>query len=54
MYNGGEVIFMAKVKFTTTLDSEIIKKAKIEAIKLGISVAELLEILINQYFSLKK
>ena len=38
-----------KKKFTTTLEEEIIKKAKIKAIKEGISVAELLEKLIKDY-----
>lgn len=41
---------MGKVKFTTTLERELVKKAKIEAIELGISVAEFLERLLNQYF----
>ena len=34
---------MAKSKFTTTLDTELLKQAKIEAIQLDISVAEFLE-----------
>ena len=37
---------MAKSKFTTTLDTELLKQAKIEAIQLDISVAEFLEKLI--------
>lgn len=41
---------MAKTKFTTTLDTELLKKAKIEAIQLEVSVAEFLERLINNYF----
>ena len=45
-----EVIDMAKSKFTTTLDTELLKQAKIEAIQLDISVAEFLEKLINEYF----
>lgn len=38
-----------KKKFTTTLDSELIKQAKIKAVENGISVAELLEKLLNDY-----
>ena len=38
-----------KKKFTTTLDDELIKKAKIKAIEENISVAELIEKLINEY-----
>lgn len=38
-----------KKKFTTTLDDEVIKKAKIKAIEENISVAELIEKLINEY-----
>lgn len=38
-----------KKKFTTTLDEELIKKAKIKAIEEGISVAELIENLLNSY-----
>ncbi len=45
------MIFVAKIKFTTTLDSELVKKAKIEAIERGISVAELVERLLKDYFS---
>lgn len=41
---------MAKTKFTTTLDTELLKKVKIEAIQLEVSVAEFLERLINNYF----
>ena len=41
---------MAKSKFTTTLDTELLKKAKIEAIQLDISVAQFLERLIQEYF----
>ena len=37
---------MAKSKFTTTLDTELLKQAKIEAIQLDMSVAEFLEKLI--------
>lgn len=49
-YSVCEVINMAKTKFTTTLDTELLKKAKIEAIQLEVSVAEFLERLINNYF----
>ena len=38
-----------KKKFTTTLDDEIIKQAKIKAIKEGISVAELIEKILKEY-----
>jgi hypothetical protein len=41
---------MAKSKFTTTLDSELLKKVKIEAIQLDMSVAQFLEKLIEKYF----
>lgn len=41
---------MAKSKFTTTLDAELLKKAKIEAIQLDISVAQFLEKLLQEYF----
>ena len=44
---------MAKSKFTTTLDTELLKQAKIEAIQLDISVAEFLEQLIKEYFESK-
>lgn len=42
-----------KKKFTTTIDDEIIKKAKIKAIEEGISVAELLEKLLKEYLNEK-
>ena len=45
-----EVIDMAKSKFTTTLDSDLLKQTKIEAIQLDMSVAEFLEKLIKEYF----
>ena len=38
-----------KKKFTTTIEEEIIKKAKIKAIEEGISVAELIERLLLEY-----
>lgn len=39
-----------KKKFTTTIDDELIKQAKIKAIEEGISVAELIEKLLKDYF----
>ncbi|MBI6052338.1 DUF6364 family protein [Clostridium perfringens] len=39
-----------KKKFTTTIDDELIKKAKIIAIEKEISVAELIEISLKEYF----
>lgn len=42
-----------KVKFTTSIDDKLIEQAKIEAIKRKISVAQLIEELLNQYFSKK-
>ena len=41
---------MAKSKFTTTLDTELLKQAKIEDTQLDISVDEILEKLIKEYF----
>ena len=38
-----------KKKFTTTIDEELIKKAKIKAIELDTSVAELIEKLLNEF-----
>ena len=38
-----------KKKFTTTIDEEIIKSAKIKAVEEGISLAELLEKLLTSY-----
>lgn len=43
-----------KKKFTTTIDDELIKKAKIKAIEEGISVAELIERLLNDYLETAK
>lgn len=43
-----------KKKFTTTIDDELIKKAKIKAIEEGISVAELLEKLLKEYLESTK
>ena len=38
-----------KKKFTTTIDEEFIKKAKIKAIEENTSVAELIEKLLKEY-----
>lgn len=43
-----------KKKFTTTIDDGLIKKAKIKAIEEGISVAELIERLLNDYLETAK
>lgn len=43
-----------KKKFTTTIDDELIKKAKIKAIEEGISVAELIERLLSNYLKSTK
>lgn len=43
-----------KKKFTTTIDDELIKQAKIKAIEEGISVAELLEKLLKEYLESAK
>ena len=48
IYNYIEVIIMRK-KFTTTLDEEIIKKIKIQAVKENTDVSKLLEKLIENY-----
>lgn len=40
---------MAKQKFTTTIDSELLEKIKIRAIKEKRSVSDLLEGLIKKY-----
>lgn len=44
---------MKKVKFTTSIDSEVLKQIKIQAIKEGRSVASILESLIVQYLKSK-
>lgn len=43
-----------KKKFTTTIDDELIKKAKIKAIEEGVSVAELIEKLLKDYLESAK
>lgn len=40
---------MAKQKFTTTIDSELLERIKIQAIKEKRSVSDLLEELITKY-----
>lgn len=40
---------MAKQKFTTTIDSELLEKIKIQSIKEKHSVSDLLEELITKY-----
>ena len=50
MYNRFEVIKVKK-KFTTTLDEELIKLAKIKAIEENVSVAELIEKLLTDYLN---
>ena len=40
---------MAKVKFTTTVDVELLEKIKIQSIKEKRSVSEILEELITEY-----
>lgn len=42
---------MAKQKFTTTIDSELLEKVKIQAIKEKRSVSDILEELIKKYLS---
>lgn len=43
-----------KKKFTTTIDDELIKQAKIKAIEENISVAELIEKLLKEYLESTK
>ncbi|WP_169790580.1 hypothetical protein [Secundilactobacillus collinoides] len=44
---------MGKKKFTTTLDSELIKQLKIRAVEENTSVASLLEGLVKEYLQVK-
>lgn len=44
---------MKKVKFTTSIDPEVLKRIKIQAVKEGRSVASILEFLIAQYLETK-
>lgn len=43
------MIPMARKKFTTTLDEELIQKLKIQAVKEGTDVSKILEKLIEEY-----
>lgn len=45
---------MAKQKFTTTIDGELLEKIKIQAIKKKRSVSDLLEELIKEYLKKDK
>lgn len=42
---------MSKIKFTTTIESELLEKIKIQAIKERLSVSAILERLIIEYLS---
>lgn len=42
---------MSKIKFTTTIESELLEKIKIQAIKEHLSVSTILERLIIEYLS---
>jgi hypothetical protein len=42
---------MSKIKFTTTIESELLEKIKIQAIKEHLSVSAILERLIIEYLS---
>lgn len=43
---------MSKVKFTTTLEEQIVEKIKIQAIKEKRSVSDILEQLISNYLNI--
>ena len=43
-----------RVKFTTTLDSEILKELKIQAVKEGTDVSKILEKLMVEYLEKQK
>ena len=43
-----------RTKFTTTLDDELIKKLKIQAIQENTDVSKILEVLIREYLDKKK
>jgi len=47
-------VIKLKKKFTTTIDDELIKQAKIKAIEEGVSVAELIEKLLKEYLESAK
>lgn len=42
-----------RIKFTTTIDSELLEKIKIQAIKEKTDVSKILEILIKEYLKTK-
>jgi len=46
-----KVLFDMRVKFTTTLDSELLEKVKIQAIKEKTDVSKIFERLIEQYLN---
>ncbi|KIL79572.1 DUF6364 family protein [Bacillus badius] len=43
-----------KKKFTTTIDENLIKEAKIKAVELDVSVAELIERLLRDFLKKEK
>ena len=45
---------MGKVKFTTTIDDELLERAKITAIKEKTSVAKIIEKLLDEYMNKKQ
>ena len=45
---------MGKAKFTTTIDEEILERAKIRAIKEKTSVAKIIEKLLVEYLNTKQ
>jgi hypothetical protein len=45
---------MAKKQLTTTIDEELLKKAKVECINLDINLNELIEKLLIEYFQNKE
>ena len=52
IYKKGRVIQL-KVKFTTTIDSDLLERAKIQAIKEKKSVAKIIEKLLKKYLEEK-
>jgi len=44
---------MSKKQLTTTIDEELLKKAKVECINLGINLNDLIEKLLIEYFEKK-
>lgn len=45
---------MAKKQLTTTIDEELLKKAKLECVHLDINLNDLIEKLLNEYFEKKE